>query len=75
MRSFTGNVTHLKVCSGFLVYIMETRDTKVVRRVNMMSKTEERDGKYVDLKLQLQCFLYTENNSLFHGSISRTMLT
>ena len=43
--SFTGNVTHLKVCSGFLIYIMETQQTKVIRRVNMMSKTEERDGK------------------------------
>ena len=48
--SFTGNVTHLKVCSGFLIYIMETQQTKVIRRVNMMSKTEERDGNFTSVQ-------------------------
>ena len=52
--SFTGNVTHLKVCSGFLIYIMETQQTKVIRRVNMMSKTEERDGNCTSV----QCCVY-----------------
>ncbi|XP_067928521.1 vacuolar protein sorting-associated protein 18 homolog [Watersipora subatra] len=41
--SFTGDVTHLKVCNGFLLYVMVGREGKVIRRVNMLVKTEEKD--------------------------------
>ncbi|KAF6032156.1 VPS18 [Bugula neritina] len=40
---FTGTVTHLRVCSGFLIYVMVNREMKVIRRANMASKTDEKD--------------------------------
>ena len=45
--SFTGDVTHLKVCNGFLLYVMVSRESKVIKRVNMLNKGDEKDGKYI----------------------------
>lgn len=48
--SFPGDVTHLKVSSGFLIYVVVSREAKIIRRINMLNKTDEKDG--MDILLQ-----------------------